>query len=302
MKHSVPWDKNPFPRDSKHGAGRSVSISSRTPSIFSTTPELSTAMISAETEVYTYNTEDEPRRASYYSGSISSKKLPVGGDATKMHGDNPLHIPLWKNTEQTEDSSTSEKKASKKNRKSGPESMIFSQSNFLSKATTSILTSLKSPLRKKSHDSIPISSPMLDKNDPHNNFYGPRNPSMPSSPARTLKEPAFPVTSRKNSKNLDPADALPLRSFESYSNPSSPHTQLAFAENSNQLGLPRSGDFDAVSSAGSAGSTVYSPYLPTTHTTPVTPRMMSRSEIKAQKKLEAKKPITDMVQRDEDMW
>ncbi|CCU82458.1 putative Bgh-specific protein [Blumeria hordei DH14] len=299
MRHSVPWDENPIPRDSKDGAGRSVSTSSRTPSIFSTTPELSTAMISAETEIYTYKPEDEPRRASYYSESISSKKLSVGGDATKIHGDNPLHIPLWKDREQTEDSSNNEKKASKKNRKSGPESIIFSHSNFLSKATTSIMTSLKSPLRKKSHDNIPISSPMLDKIDNSHDFYGSRNPSMPSSPARNLKEPAFPVTSRKNSKNLDPADALPLRSFQSNSNPSSPHTQVAFMENSNQLGLPRSGDFDTV---GSASSTLCSPYLPTTHATPVTPRMMSRSEIKAQKKLEAKKPITDMVMRDEDLW
>lgn len=71
--------------------------------------------------------------------------------------------------------------------------------------------------------------------------------------------------------------------------------------------LERSGrglgpDTSGLKTPWSAGAVPYSPYQPFTPMMPVTPRLVTKEERKAKKKMEGRTPVLEMVQSEEDGW
>jgi hypothetical protein len=52
----------------------------------------------------------------------------------------------------------------------------------------------------------------------------------------------------------------------------------------------------------SAGAVPYSPYQPFTPMMPITPRLVTKEERKAKKKLEARTPVLEMIKGEDELW
>jgi hypothetical protein len=98
--------------------------------------------------------------------------------------------------------------------------------------------------------------------------------------------------------------ALPFRQFEpALTSPSfmSTSTKTTVLERTSPVGGhgPMTG---GLRTPWSAGAVPYSPYQPFTPMMPITPRLVTKEERKAKKKLEARTPVLEMIKGEDELW
>ncbi|KAI9051187.1 hypothetical protein LZ554_005289 [Drepanopeziza brunnea f. sp. 'monogermtubi'] len=117
---------------------------------------------------------------------------------------------------------------------------------------------------------------------------------LPPPPARQIQT-SSPQSHSSSSR------ALPFRSFEpALQSPSFvPTTKTTVLERK----LPSNGlHTGGLKTPWSAGAVPYSPYQPFTPMIPITPRLVTKEERKAKKKVEGRTPVSELIKSEDDLW
>ncbi len=117
---------------------------------------------------------------------------------------------------------------------------------------------------------------------------------LPAPPPRHLQS-SNPPSNNSSSR------ALPLRSFEpALQSPSFvPSTKTTVLERNLPSNGPHTG---GLRTPWSAGAVPYSPYQPFSPMIPITPRLVTKEERKAKKKVEGRTPVLEMIKSEDEIW
>jgi hypothetical protein len=171
------------------------------------------------------------------------------------------------------------------------------------------------PMRSTAEQFLPYGVPQSHRPNPSQTSVQSRDPASASSatsqtplfPAQSQRQPPYPNKST-STVNLPPSNnssvrQLPLRHFEpALQSPSFTYsTKTTVLERSNPLspGLTTGG---GPKTPWSAGAVPYSPYQPFTPMMPITPRLVTRQERKAMKKIEARTPTLEMIKSEDEIF
>ena len=170
-----------------------------------------------------------------------------------------------------------------------------------------------SPTKSIAEQLSPYGQQQFYRPNPSQTSVHSRDPASASSatsqtplfPAQAQRQPPYPSTSTINlpPSNNSSARQLPLRQFEpAMQSPSYSYaTKTTILEKSNPLspGLTTGG---GPRTPWSAGAVPYSPYQPFTPMMPITPRLVTKQDRKAMKKMEGRTPTLEMTKTEDELF